>query len=285
MTVGKIELGRRLFFDPILSSDRSISCASCHEPERAFADPRAVSTGVAGRKGIRNSPTLVNVAYLRELFWDGGALTLENQVLAPLQDHNEMDAELSVVLSRLAEDDAYAKAFEAEFGTEPTVANLTQSIAAYERTIVSGGSRYDDYKSGTATALTATERIGLELFEGKAGCVSCHSGFLLTSAGYANNGLVHAEADSGRARISLDSADAGLFRIPSLRNVAITGPYMHDGRMNSLPDVIEHYDRGGEDARNQDDRIIPLKLSSSERSAIVAFLESLTDRKIHEGIQ
>ncbi len=285
LTREKIALGRRLFFDPVLSSDASISCASCHLPEKAFADPRRLSGGVEGRKGIRNSPTLVNVAYLRELLWDGGALTLENQVLAPLQDHNEMDADLDIVFERLNSDSNYRDEFLSVFGEGPSVVTLTQAIASYERTIVSGGSRYDAYLSGSALALTVDQQSGLELFSGKAGCISCHGGFLFTTSEYLNNGLEFTPADSGRARITLNPSDAGRFRVPSLRNVAVTGPYMHDGRLASLTQVVEHYDRGGEAVRNKDSRIGPLDLTADERTSLVSFLRSLTDEEIHEGNQ
>jgi cytochrome c peroxidase len=285
LTAEKISLGRRLFFDPVLSSDHTISCASCHLPDRAFSDPRRLSGGVEGRKGIRNSPTLVNVAYLRELFWDGGALTLENQVLAPLQDHNEMNADLATVLESLQSNAEYVQDFFNAFGEGPSVVTLTQAIASYERTIVSGGSRYDAFLGGRTTSLSTVEQLGLDLFNGKAGCVSCHAGFLFSTSEYLNNGLVFSPADSGRARITLNPFDAGRFRVPSLRNVSMTAPYMHDGRISTLEQVVEHYNQGGESVRNKDPRIRELQLNEEERSSLVAFLKSLTDDEIHEGNQ
>ena len=283
LSVAKVQLGERLFHDPILSSDASISCASCHHADRAFADPRRVSVGVGGRTGIRNSPSLVNVAYQRELFWDGGSFTLEDQVLAPLTDEREMNADLGEVLRRLTADSSYANAFRAVFDRGPDIPSLTQAIAAYERTIVSGGSRYDRWQSG-ATTLSASEELGRKLFFGKAGCASCHAGFLFTSGEYLNNGLLHAAADSGRARITLESVDAGRFKVPSLRNVGLTAPYMHDGRFSSLDEVVRHYDAGGEGAPNQDPRIQALHLSGAERQAIVDFLSTLTDEVVHDGM-
>ncbi len=284
LTPESVTLGRRLFFDPVLSGDGTVSCASCHLPEFAFADPRVVSEGVEGRLGIRNSPSLVNIAYVRHLFWDGGALTLENQVLAPLEDHREMDADLGELLDRLKADPTYVRQFESAFDAEPSVSTVTRAIAAYERTIVSGGGRYDRYRLGKADALTAVEREGLGLFEGRAGCATCHAGVLFTTGDFAHNGLAFAAADSGRARITLASEDFGRFKIPSLRNVGLTAPYMHDGRLATLQEVVAHYDAGGSGERGQDPAIQPLHLTPDERAALVAFLHTLTDEVIHEGI-
>lgn len=284
LTIRKVTLGRKLFFDPILSRDNSVSCASCHDPDRAFSDVVSLSAGVDGRLGLRNSPSIVNVAYVRELFWDGGALTLENQVLAPLQDHNEMDSNLEEILSRLEQDPVYRELFAEAFGDTPNVRTLTQAIAAYERTIVSGGSRFDSFKAGKENALSESEQLGLRLFEGSAGCANCHSGFLLTTFEYINNGIAHTLADSGRARITLDPRDSGRFKVPSLRNVGITAPYMHDGRFKTLAEVIEHYNSGGEQVDGKDQRIKPLSLTEQEKTALVDFLSALTDEEVNEGV-
>lgn len=284
LTPEKIELGERLFFDPVLSRDGSVSCASCHFPELAFADPRPLSVGVDGRTGLRNSPALANIAYQQLFFWDGGALTLENQIFGPLTDPNEMDADLDTILFRLQNDPSYATDFENAFGEGPTLQTLTQAIASFERTMRSGGSRYDSYVSGSTNALTESEQRGLELFQEKANCASCHRGFLFTSMEFRNNGLTVARADSGRARITLDSDDFAKFKVPSLRNVAVTGPYMHDGRLESLEDVLEHYNNGGANVRGQDPDIRPLDLSSQEIDDIIAFLGTLTDVKVLAGV-
>ncbi len=280
----KVELGERLFFDPILSRDGSISCSSCHLPERAFSDPRRVSLGVEGRPGLRNSPSLVNVAYQKRLFLDGGALTLESQALGPLEDANEMDADLSEVLDRLSRDSAYREAFGQVFGEQPTLRGLTQALAAYQRTIRSGGSRYDLFRAGIGDALSPSEKRGLALFEGRARCATCHSGFLLSNRTFQNNGLAVTVADSGRARITLRSEDYGKFRVPSLRNVALTAPYMHDGRLATLRAVVDHYDSGGADARGQHDLIRPLGLTEAEKEDLTAFLRTLDDTSIHAGL-
>ena len=284
ITAAKVTLGEQLFFDPILSRDRTVSCGSCHLPDLAFSDPRPVSLGIEGRSGIRNSPSLVNIAYQNLFFWDGGALTLENQVFGPLEDANEMDADLAEILERLSADPAYRQAFDRAFDEPPSLRGLTQALAAYQRTIRSGGSRYDRYQAGAEAALTAAEKRGLTLFESKARCATCHNGFLLSNRAFENNGLAFANADSGRARITQQPEDFGKFKVPSLRNVALTAPYMHDGRLPTLEAVIEHYDQGGTDARGQHPVIRPLNLSKADKADLLAFLESLTDAAIRTGL-
>ena len=285
MTPGKVRLGEQLFFDPILSRDHTISCRSCHLPDLAFSDGKAKSIGIEGRTGIRNSPSLVNVAYQRLLFWDGGALTLENQVFAPLQDHNEMDANLDSILVRLNAHDEYREAFEQEFDEPASLRALTQALASFQRTIRSGGAPYDRYLAGDENALSEAQVRGLALFEDKAGCITCHSGPLFTNQAFENNGLLVANADSGRARVTLGSEDHGAFKVPSLRNAALTPPYMHDGRIASLEAVVAHYNHGGfSSARNRHASIVPLKLSDQEQADLVAFLHALTDRVVRYGL-
>ncbi len=286
LTIAKVALGKRLFFDPLLSRDQTVSCGSCHLPEQAFAHNQTVSPGVDGRRGIRNAPSLLNVAYQRLLLWDGGSPTLEAQVLAPLADKNEMDLALDEVVSRLNTHPLYPNLFEEAFGQAPDVQAITRAIAAFERTLVSTGSRYDRFAQGDASALTAQEQRGAALFFGKAGCNGCHGGFLFSNAlgpaqqAYVNNGLQMAPSDSGRARITFRTEDFGKFKIPSLRNVALTAPYMHDGRFATLAEVVSHYDAGGAEVRNQDTRIRPLDLSTGEQSDLVAFLHALSEEAL-----
>ncbi|MEM1093046.1 MAG: cytochrome c peroxidase [Bacteroidota bacterium] len=286
LTPEKVNLGERLFFDPLLSRDRTVSCSSCHLPEVAFADPRRLSAGVEGRVGERNSPSLVNVVYETGLFWDGASPSLEAQVFGPLESPDEMDIRLDTLLARLANDPGYRMEFDLVFGEGPTAQNFAQALAAYQRTIVSGGGRYDDWLMGEPDALTDDEQRGLALFEGKAGCIDCHSGPRLTNRSLANNGLALdlAHADSGRARITGDPADFGLFKVPSLRNVTLTAPYMHDGRFGTLAEIIDHYDAGGTGVRNQDPRVQPLRLTPQEKTHLLAFLDTLTDDEIHAGV-
>lgn len=277
LTPAKVELGKQLFFDPILSGDQTISCGSCHEPNLYFADGKRLSHGVQGREGLRNSPSLLNIAYQRLFFWDGGSLTLEAQVMAPLENELEMDADIGEVLDRLIKHPEYPKLFNDAFNEGPSVQTLTQAIAAYERTLVSTPSRYDQFQLGNEGALTAQEQEGLALFNGKAGCVNCHAGPLLTNFAFENKGLTLTPADSGRARITGFTADYGKFKVPSLRNVAQTAPYMHDGRFTTLAEVIAHYNNGGDNIRNQSPEVKPRFLVASEIDALVAFLHSLTD--------
>ena len=284
LTPQKVELGERLFFDPILSRDGTISCATCHLVDLAFTDGLPLSKGIEGRTGIRNASSLVNIAYQPLLFWDGGALTLENQVFAPLQDPNEMDADLDKVLERLNQNTEYQQAFQDVFDEDANLRTLTQALAAFQRTIRSGGSPYDEYLAGDEDALGEDAIRGLTLFEGRAACVLCHSGYLLSTNEFENNGIAFANADSGRARITLQSEDFAKFRVPSLRNVALTGPYMHDGRFATLQDVVAHYNHGGNQARTQHPVIRPLKLSDQEQADLVAFLNSLTDVTVHFGV-
>jgi len=240
--------------------------------------------GVEGRVGERNSPSLVNVVYERRLFWDAASPSLEAQAFGPLESPDEMDIRLDTLLARLAGDASYRMDFDLAFGEGPTPQNFAQALAAYQRTIVSGGARYDDWLMGETDALTEAEQRGLALFEGKAGCIDCHSGPRLTNGGLANNGLPFAHADSGHARITSDPADFGRFKVPSLRNVTLTAPYMHDGRFATLADIIDHYDAGGTGARNQDPRIQPLRLPPQDKSDLLAFLATLTDDEMHAGV-
>lgn len=285
VTAGKAALGERLFFDLMLSRDQTISCGSCHVPDLAFSDGRPVSKGVEGRSGLRNAPSLVNVAYRKLFFLDGGALTLENQVFGPLEDKNEMDIDLAEALDRLNAHPSYREAFERVFDAPPTLRTLTQALAAYQRTIRSGGSRYDRHRAGDKAALTPAEKRGLAFFEGKGGCATCHGGFLLASHAFENNGLAFAGGDSGRARITHNPEDFGKFRVPSLRNAALTAPYMHDGRLPTLESVVEHYDRGGDGVRGQHPAVRPLNMAAMEKADLVAFLESLTDESVLTGLE
>ena len=278
LTEEKVALGEQLFFDPILSGDQSVSCSSCHLPELAFTDGKAVSIGIEGKQGIRNSPSLLNVAYQNLLFWDGGSLTLEAQALAPLESEVEMDASLEDVLNRLSSHSIYPQAFMEVFGEGPAIRTMVNALAAYQRTLISTGSRYDDFKAGDSLALLPEERMGLSLFEGKAGCASCHSGHLLSNLQFINNGLAPSSADSGRARITGLAEDFARFKVPSLRNVMTTFPYMHDGRFTTLEQVLNHYNKGGAEVRGKDPRITALGLNEMEKQAIIAFLATLTDK-------
>ncbi len=276
LTPERVRLGERLFFDPVLSSDGAVSCASCHHPDRAFADARALSRGVQGREGLRNAPSLLNVAYRKTLFWDGGALFLESQALVPLEDPREMDLPIADALARLNADAEYRSRFARAFdGDSATVQTLSYALASFERTLVSAPTAYDRFLSGDVGALTADERAGLAVFERH--CQTCHAGPQLTNDGFANNGVEVTDDDPGRERVSFVGADRGSFRVPSLRGVARTAPYFHDGRHVDLSAVVDHYTRGGGATDGQSPLVRPLALSPAERSALLAFLATLDD--------
>lgn len=280
LTVKRIELGKMLFFDPNLSVDSSISCASCHLSYLAFSDDKAVSFGVNGNTGFRNSPPLFNLAYHPYFFKDGGVPTIELQVLAPIEDTNEMAHTIPALVDMIAQNEEYQKLSRIAYGRDFDPFVLTRSIAAFERTLISGNSAYDQYNfQGNENALSPSELRGLELFNSeRLACSTCHSGFNLSDYAFINNGLYETyPVDSGRMRVTLDPADEGKFKTPSLRNVGVTAPYMHDGTFPTLESVIDHYNSGGSQHPNKDPRIKPLNLTSQEKSDLIAFLNSLTD--------
>jgi len=272
----RVALGERLFFDPILSSDRTVSCSTCHLPVLAFTDAHLRSVGVQGRRGRRNAPSLLNVAYRTSLFWDGSQRSLESQALTPLEDSLEMDLPVADALARLAAHPEYPALFAEAFdGEGPNAQTLSFALAAFQRTLVSAPVAFDRHRAGDREAFSDKEQHGLFLFEGH--CQSCHAGPFLTTGGFANNGAAVTDEDSGRERVTSDPADRGTFRIPSLRAVARTAPYFHDGRFNTLEAVVDHYNRGGDGTPGQDERIGPLSLTDAERAALVAFLRTFDD--------
>lgn len=275
----RVALGKKLFFDPILSRDSSMSCAFCHRPELAFSDHVAISSGVNGPTGFRNSPSLANVAYDSLLFWDGGAPSLELQMLAPMESEDELHLDINEVVARLKQEPEYSALFQKVFGKDPDPFGVTRSIASFQRTLISGDSPYDKYVLGEESALNAAEKRGLALFESdRLACSSCHSGFRFSNGLLENNGLHAVPKDRGRARITHDSADVGFFKVPSLRNIAVTGPYMHDGSLHSLKGVIAHYAKGGNHHSLQSPKLSGFELSDKEEADLLAFLKSLTDK-------
>lgn len=277
-------LGRALFFDPILSRDSTIACATCHDPANAFSDGKPVAVGVEARHGERNVPAIINRGYGRSFFWDGRVATLEEQALLPIQSPMEMDADLDEVLRRLTGNGAYMGMFRATLGSDPTADGLARAVAAYVRTIRSGDSRFDRFvDAGDSNALSALEERGLRLFQGDARCDHCHLGPNLSDEQFHNTGVAFAGGvlgDSGRAAVTGRSEDIGAFKVPTLREIARTAPYMHDGSMRTLEDVVEFYDRGGNPNPYQDSVIRPLGLSDQEKAALVAFLRSLSGRVV-----
>jgi cytochrome c peroxidase len=257
LTAEKIALGRRLFFDRRLSRDESISCSSCHDPERAFSDDRAIAVGVFGRNGRRNPPALINRGYGRLFFWDGRAASLEEQVLKPIQDPNEMDLSLSeaAALVSLAPDE------------------IARALASFVRSILSGDSPFDRYIIGNRAALTPEQQAGLQLFRGKANCTACHVGPNFTDERLHNTGVAWRDG-----RFTDVGAGQGNFKTPTLREIARTAPYMHDGSLATLEEVIEYYDRGGNQNPGLDPEIRPLRLTIIEKQSLIEFLRALNGR-------
>lgn len=280
-TADRIELGRQLFFDPVLSRDSSISCASCHHTDKKFTDGLPISRGIENRLGIRNAPSLLNVAYQPSMFWDGGVPNLEQQILAPIESHFEMDFNIIDVVKRLSYNENYKMLSLKAYNELPSIFTVTRAIACFERTLFTGTSKYDDYVyNNNKNALSASEINGMTIFFGEEGeCFHCHSTFLFTDNTFKNNGIYLQYEDSGRARITGNVYDIGKFKVPSLRNVAMTAPYMHDGSITTLEEVIEHYNSGGKAHPNKSGLIVPLHLTAQEKTDLLNFLKALSDEK------
>ncbi|OON67305.1 cytochrome-c peroxidase [Hymenobacter sp. CRA2] len=281
------ELGRRLFYDKRLSGDGTVACSSCHLQPAAFADPgRAFSTGVQGRLGTRNTPPLQNLRWRRTLLWDGGASNLEVMPLAPLTNPLEMDGSLAGALQTLNADAYYRRRFAAVYGEGPINSQqFLRALAQYLAGLTSANSRYDHYVRREGGAFDATELRGLAIF--RANCASCHATDLFTDESFRNNGLDRSfPADSGRAHITGRRGERGLFKVPSLRNVALTAPYMHDGRFPTLGAVLAHYDHGVVESATLDpalrrpDGSLGIPLSAQQQAELLAFLQTLTDEPL-----
>ena len=287
-TAATVALGRELYYDPILSVDNSISCASCHHPDAGFADGKPLSDGVRGQKGTRNSPTVLNTAYFDTLFWDGRAGTLEQQAAGPVQNPVEMAHSLRGVENKLMRYPGYRSAFAKAFGSGHITFDMVEkALASFERTLVSGNSPFDRYYYGhDESALSDSAKRGLAVFMSpeKGNCAACHligkDNALFTDNKFHNIGVgVKNEqpTDLGRYLVTKNSADRGAFRTPSLRNIALTAPYMHDGSLKTLKEVVDFYVGGGNSNPYLDKRIKPLDfLSGEERADLVSFLQSLT---------
>jgi cytochrome c peroxidase len=284
ITDAKTALGRRLFFDRLLSSDRSVSCATCHDPERAFADTRTLAVGVFSRVGKRHAPALVNRGFGRMQFWDGRAATLEKQVLQPIEDRNEMDLPMDEAIRRLDADESYRTAFQTAFERPISADDVARALATYVRTIRSGDAPYDRFVAGDTEALSLEQQRGLEIFRSRARCSFCHREPLFTDEAFWNTGVALATdegapagtyKDEGRFAMTGIERDRGSFKTPTLREIARTAPYMHDGSLATLADVVEFYDKGGRPNRNMFPLIAPLRLSAEDKQALVKFLESL----------
>ena len=274
----KWELGRALYYDPRLSADGTVSCATCHSPKMAFTDNLAVSEGIRKQKGGRSAPTVINRAYSLAQFWDGRAGTLEEQALGPMQNPIEMGHSHQAIMTTLSRIPGYRARFKAAFGSEEmTIEQAGKAIATFERTVLSGNSAYDRYHAGDKKALTSQQVRGWKIFTDKAKCDQCHEGVNFTTNEYHNLGvgMEKPDPDEGRFVVTKKPADWGAFKTPTLRDVARTGPYMHDGSLKTLEDVVEFYDKGGVVNKNLDEKMKPLKLTSDEKKAVVEFMKAL----------
>jgi len=271
------ELGRKLFYDPILSKDNSISCASCHQQFAAFSHlEHPLSHGIYGLLGTRNTPGMFNLIWQQDLMWDGGVHNLEIQPLAPITNPVEMDETLAGVLAKLNAHPVYPGLFEDAFGNDSITSQyFFKAMAQFTGMLISARSKFDLYEQGKASFTTA-EKNGLQLFRQK--CEGCHQEPLFTDFSYRNNGIDSMFADSGRAKITFVPDDLGKFKVPSLRNIELTFPYMHDGRYEKLDDVISHYRNGIKYAANLDTLLLQsIPMTDEEQSDIIAFLKTLSD--------
>ena len=275
----KIELGRKLFFDTRLSKGNEIACANCHRPELAFTDRLAVSTGVEGKQTDRNSPSLLNSGFLPTVMFDAHLETLERQVIVPIQEHTEMNMNMKTLLTKLRAIPEYSKAARDIFDRDFDAWVLTRSLAAFERSLISLDSKFDNYYyKKDENALNASEKRGWKLFSDKLYCTECHAPPMFTNYEAINNGLYSDFGkDKGRFRIHNDSTDIGKFKVPSLRNIELTYPYMHDGSINTLEKVITHYTMGGNPHQNKDSRIVPFSISKDDQIDLIHFFQALTD--------
>jgi cytochrome c peroxidase len=273
----KVDLGRRLFFDSALSADHTRSCASCHEPERYFTDGRTVALGIEYREGTRNVPSILNAAYGKSFLWDGSVETLEEQMLRPIEGERELALDLDDLVDRLREQEGYRVAFRDAFGTEGVSRDrVALALASYVRTIRSGDAPVDRFLHGDEGALSAEAREGFRLFVGRANCGVCHLAPLFTDHSFHNTGVSWGSTDKGRGDVTGLPESQGAFKTPSLRNVAATAPYMHDGSIPDLESVIDYYDRGGTPNPYLDEEIAPLGLTGEEKLHLMAFLRALT---------
>jgi cytochrome c peroxidase len=306
VTEEKVALGRRLYFEKRISGDGTVSCATCHDPEKGFADGRKVGEGISGKKGARNSPTVLNAVFNEFQFWDGRAPSLEEQAKGPMINPIEMGmSNHDAVVSVIAKDPTYVADFQKVFGRKPNIDDAVAAIATFERTVLSGDSNFDRFMAGDKLAMSESAQRGWELWNGKARCNTCHpfagatpnftdnkfhnigvaakardfAGLSRKAAGIANlqELAFHPDySELGRFITTQQPKDLGAFKTPGLRDIALTAPYMHDGSEPTLLSVVEFYDKGGEPNPYLDGGVTPLKLTPAEKHDLVAFMEALT---------
>jgi cytochrome c peroxidase len=293
-TETKVLLGRKLFFDTILSDDDSMSCATCHRPDHGFASPQGVSIGVRNARGDRNVPSLINRAYGRHFFWEGRATTLEQQALQPIENEKELASSIPRVIERLKANPSYVEAFRQAFESSHdareesnpaslvTADNLAKAIACFERTLIMGDAPADQFRASQYGALSHQQRVGMWIFESRGKCWQCHSGDHLTDEAFHNTGVGFGREprDLGRFNVTATAADRFAMKTPTLRGIAQTAPYMHDGSLATLRDVVTFYNQGGSpNDPGLDPLIRPLGLSDEELDALAEFLVALSAKR------
>jgi cytochrome c peroxidase len=279
-TPAKVELGRRLYFDPRLSGNGAISCATCHNPALGFADGLGKGVGFNGAILGRGSPSVLNAAYYETQFWDGRAPSLEEQAKGPIQADLEMNNTAEKAVATVRSIPGYVKRFQEAFGGEPTFDRIAQAIAAFERIVVDQDSPFDRWARGNAKAMDVAQVRGFDLFVGKAGCAVCHSGPNFADKRFHNVGV--RSGDPGRAGVTKDPADQGAFKTPTVRNAALTGPYMHDGSVKTLRALIDHYEKASNEREKNPNLSIllrPFRLTDAEKGDLEAFMHALTGDK------
>jgi cytochrome c peroxidase len=270
-------LGKALFYEKQLSLDSSVSCASCHSQQFGFSDNVALSKGFKQRLGNRNSPSIINVAYHPYFTREGGVPSLEMQVLVPIQEHNEFNNNILDIAKRLSSNQNLQNLSFLAYNRPLDFYVIPRALATFERSLISGNSKFDQYKKGTIS-LTEEEQKGMNLFfSDRTNCSDCHSGFNFTNYQFENNGLYETYNDPGRKRLTGLDSDLAKFKVPSLRNIEVTAPYMYDGSLPDLEAVINHYNSGGKQHPNKSEKIKSLQLSQDEKKQIIAFLKTLTD--------
>lgn len=270
-------LGKALFYEKQLSLDSSVSCASCHSQQFGFSDNVSLSKGFKQRLGNRNSPSIINVAYHPYFTREGGVPSLEMQVLVPIQEHNEFNNNILDIAKRLSSNQKLQNLSYLAYNRPLDFYVIPRALATFERSLISGNSKFDQYKKG-AISLTEEEQKGMNLFfSDRTNCSDCHSGFNFTNYQFENNGLYETYNDPGRKRLTGLDSDLAKFKVPSLRNIDVTAPYMYDGSLPDLEAVINHYNSGGKQHPNKSEKIKSLQLSQDEKKQIIAFLKTLTD--------
>ena len=292
MTEAKAKLGRRLFFDPILSNDKTVSCASCHQPKHGFASPNPIAIGIAGKKGTRNAPSILNRGYGEVFSWDGRDDSLEKQVIGPLTSETELGGDLETIVANVKSDKTYVEEFAKVFSSKNsgnkkealiTIENIAKAIACFERTINSGNSAVDRFRNEEYEALSKEARQGLWIFESRGGCWRCHNGSSLSDEDFHNTGIGFGQDDRdvGRFVVSEKDEHRFLYKTPGLRDIEFTAPYMHDGSIKTLRDVVEFYNKGGhQDDPTLDEKMKPLNLTDEEIGFLVEFLKALSGEKM-----